>query len=300
MNRQGFEVNCMQNDRDTLLAEFVPKRKKLFENNIPNENINIRFEPDVKYYYFFTKSLPDFQEGKQKLLKESFFCGDKESIEKLTPIFFQKANMTVLATYSGSDSNRNYLFLLKLKKIPTEVATADDLLQFDSYQYLSSFFGPQNIKSDLYYFTRNELKKCSVLYSGTKMQAVFIWNDEHNMDHLSYIIISNGLPTIGTQNSASASGLGEWPFKSGIFTGMDIKDLIRINQADFSVYGGKSELAFMIDPDNDGKIDFKKTAVMLSCDQCEESPVFNQPLVSALDLVKAHLTLKVHDIILYP
>ena len=61
--------------------------------------------------------------------------------------------------------------------------------------FLVSYFGEKNVTQDLYYFSENELKKCSVLFSGTLYQVAFVWGDENNLDNLSYIIVSNLLPT---------------------------------------------------------------------------------------------------------
>ena len=80
---------------------------------------------------------------------------------------------------------------------------------------------------------------------------------------------------------------------------MSLKDLLKINESDFDIYGNKSELSYLIKPDQSGKIDFSKTAIMLSCHECFENKLFNKQLVSALDLAKANLAVKVFDIVLY-
>ena len=59
-------------------------------------------------------------------------------------------------------------------------------------------------------------------------------------------------------------------------------------------------LAFRVKPEHTGRIDFKKTAVSFSCDNCSENGIFNQDQVSAFDIAKAHLPNHIFDIILYP
>ena len=81
---------------------------------------------------------------------------------------------------------------------------------------------------------------------------------------------------------------------------MAIKELLKINEMDFDIYGNASELAFMVKPGENGKIDFKKTAVMLSCNNCYDNKMFNQKVVSALDVAKANLPMYVYDVIIYP
>jgi len=50
----------------------------------------------------------------------------------------------------------------------------------------------------------------------------------------------------------------------------------------------------------EGKIDFKKTAVMLSCRDCFDDKIFRQKEVSALDVAKANLPVRIYDVIIYP
>ena len=80
---------------------------------------------------------------------------------------------------------------------------------------------------------------------------------------------------------------------------MAIKDLLKINEMDFDIYGNESELAFMAKPRESGKIDFKRTAIMFSCSDCFFDKMFNKKIVSALDIAKANLAMHVHDVIIY-
>jgi hypothetical protein len=56
----------------------------------------------------------------------------------------------------------------------------------------------------------------------------------------------------------------------------------------------------MVKPEMSGKIDFKKTAVLLSCSSCFDDKIFNKKQVSALDVAKANLPMHVYDVIIYP
>ena len=193
-----------------------------------------------------------------------------------------------------------YSFKLKVKKIPSAIKYAEDLLQFDSHEFLVSFFGEQNVKKDMYYFSEKELKKCSVLFSGTRYQVVFVWGDQNNLNNLLYILVPHALPTAGAEKKNPVTGNNEWQFRNGIYPGMDIKELLRLNEMDFNIYGNTSELAFMVKPVDNGKIDFKKTAVMLSCNNCDDIKMFNQQEVSALAVAKKDLPMYVTDVIIYP
>lgn len=56
----------------------------------------------------------------------------------------------------------------------------------------------------------------------------------------------------------------------------------------------------MVVPHITGKLDLKKMGIMLKCDNCYGNELFDQQEVSALDIVKANLPVKIFDIILYP
>ena len=121
------------------------------------------------------------------------------------------------------DSVAKYTFKLKQRKIPDSVLYAEDLLQFDSNEFLESYFGEKNVTKDLYYFSEKELKKCSVLFNGTLYQAAFVWGDENNLDNLSYIIVSNLLPTKDGKQNSIVNENNAWKFQNGIHHGMDSK-----------------------------------------------------------------------------
>ena len=56
----------------------------------------------------------------------------------------------------------------------------------------------------------------------------------------------------------------------------------------------------MVKPAANGKIDFKKTAVMLDCANCDDLKIFNQQEVSALDIARKDLPMYINDVIIYP
>ncbi|MEP6952084.1 MAG: hypothetical protein ABI863_22530 [Ginsengibacter sp.] len=300
MNKNGF-VNYSNNPGiDTIQASFIPKTKFNKKDSVPKRSIDLYQRPDAKYFILRVSSLPEYLDGEQSLIKSHFIYDKTKDISKDSVMLFQKANIAIEAKREILDSITRYTFKLREKKIPDSVVYAEDLLQFDSHEFLVSYFGEKNVRKDLYYFSEKELKKCSVLFNGTRHQAVFVWGDENNFSNLSYILVSNILPTEGSKKNALLEGNNEWKCQNGIHSGMPIKDLLRLNDMDFDIYGNKSDLAFMIKPDVTGKINFKKTAIMFRCSDCYDNEIFDQTEVSALDIAKAHLPLSVLDIIIYP
>jgi hypothetical protein len=300
MNRNGYVLTTTKLENETIEAGFSVKVKKNKPYTGPKRTINIYLKDDSKYFILNTSSLNEYVEGQRSLIKSGFFYDTQKDVSKDTSILFQKGNSLIQATAEEDDGIPQYSFKLKVKKIPSSIKYAEDLLQFDSHEFLVSFFGQQNVKKDMYYFSEKELKKCSVLFSGTRYQVVFVWGDENNLNNLIYILVPHTLPTTGAEKKNSVTGNNEWQFRNGIYPGMDIKELLRLNEMDFNIYGNTSELAFMVKPADNGKIDFKKTAVMLSCNNCDDIKMFNQREVSALAVAKKDLPMYITDVIIYP
>lgn len=300
MSKNGFVLSGSKLDSDTMGASFIEKGKANKKDIGPKRSIDMYLKDDSKYFTLYTSSLNEYLDGQRSLIKSGFFYDDKKEVSKESSMLFQKGNITIQATPGVQDGIPQYTFKLKEKEIPSSIMYAEELLQFDSHEFLVSFFGELNVKKDMYFFSEKELKKCSVLFSGTRRQAVFVWGDENNLDNLSYILVGNVLPIAGAEKNIALTGNNEWQFQNGIHPGMAIKELLKINEMDFDIYGNASELAFMVRPGENGRIDFKKTAVMLSCSNCYDNKMFNQQVVSALDVAKKNLPMYVYDVIIYP
>ena len=300
MYKKGFAISFAVPRSDTTGVTYgiKPKARKNYDG--PQKSIDILVKNDSKYFTYHTSSLSEYLDGKRSLIKDGFFYGTEKNVNRDSLTLFQKANMSIEAGSEVRDSTIEYIFKLKAKKIPDSVIYAEDLLQFDSNEFLVSFFGEKNVKKDMYYFSEKELKKCSVLFNGTKYQAVFIWGNETELNNLSYILVTNVLPTEGGKRNAFVTENNEWKFKSGIHLNMPLRELLRLNKMDFYIYGNKSDLAFMVKPEQNGKINFKKTGLMLSCNNCYDNEIFDQREISALDIAKANLPMRVFDVIIYP
>lgn len=298
--KKGFYLSSTKTDSLSTEAAFktrIKAHKEIFTNP---KHIYISLADNYRSYSLQTSLANEYVDGQRQLIKSGFFYDETADVNRDSSILFQKGNIVVLASSQKTDTASQYTFELTVKKIPERIKYAEDLLQFDSHEFLASFFGPQNVKRDMYYFSEKELKKCSVLFSGTKYQVVFVWGDEKNLDNLLYILVPHVLPTKGAEANNPVTGNSEWQFQNGIYPGMDIKELLRLNQKDFNIYGNASELAFMVKPAESGKIDFKRTAVMLGCNSCDDIKMLNQPEVSAIAVVKKELPMYINDVILYP
>jgi|SRR6185437_2197493 hypothetical protein len=299
MLKKGFIINHDLHN-DSIDASFIPRVKIRKKPVQIRQGVDFYQKNGSRYFVFHTLDLDDYQNGERRLIKSDYIHDKKKNIDKDSLILFQRKNISILASIEVKDSVAKYTFKLKQRKIPDSVLYAEDLLQFDSNEFLESYFGEKNVTKDLYYFSEKELKKCSVLFNGTLYQAAFVWGDENNLNNLSYIIVSNLLPTKDGKQNSIVNENNAWKFQNGIHHGMELKDVLRLNEADFDIYGNKSDFAFMVNPDNSGKINFKKTALMFNCRDCSDNIIFDQPDISALDIVKARLPMRVFDIIIYP
>ncbi len=290
----------MENDAQSII--FLQKIKNNKKNDEPERSVVLYKSGDTKYYVLHTSSKTDYLDDQARLIKDGFVYDTSKDFGKEAFIFYQKRNIAIEAIAETKDSVTAYTFILKQKEMPdiADIRYAEDLLKFTSHEFLVSFFGEGNVQKDRYYFSEKALKKCSVLFGGSNRQVVFVWKDEINLSGIEYILISTNLPTESGANTDKVLSINEWKLKSGIHHGTGIKELLRLNENDFEIYGNNSDLAFMIEPSQNGNINFKKTALLLTCKGCNTDALFDSKTISALDIAKKDLPVSVFDIIIYP
>ena len=300
MNKNGFAVKDSKYENDITQTTFSEKVRRNTNVETQKRTVDIYLGDDSKYFVLRTSSLKEYLDDQRSLMKSGFFYDDKKDISSEPSMLFQKENITVEASSLHENGIPQYNFKVKVKRKPSTIKYAEDLLQFDSHEFLVSFFGANNVTKDFYYFSEKELRKCSVLFGGTKYQVVFVWENESEFTNISYILIPRVLPTAGVERTNAFTENNEWQFKNGIYPGMTLKELLRLNEMNFDIYGNTSELAFMVMPGEGGRIDFKQTAVTLNCNGCNDIKMFNKKSVSALEVAKKDLPMYVADVIIYP
>lgn len=285
--------------QSTTFLQKIKKGKKAEE---PERSVTFYKTEDTRYYVLHTSSKAEYLDNQARLIKDGFVYDTSKNFAKEPSMFYQKRNVTIEAATEIKEDGADYTFILKQKQMPdiSHVRYAEDLLQFTSHEFLVSFFGENNVRKDMYYFSEKELKKCSVLFGGSNRQVVFVWKDEVDLSAVEYILISTKLPTEGSSNTDKVLNTNEWQLKNGIRHGTNIKELLKLNENDFSVYGNSSDLAFMIVPSGNGNINFNKTALLLTCKGCNTDALFDRKTISALDIAKHDLPVSVFDIIIYP
>lgn len=300
MSDKGYISAGRRLQDDAMSFTFLERRKTQSTDSVfENRTVGLYKKDDDYCFAFNTTSLKEYQEGLHKLMSSGLFYGETRDTS-LSPVLFQRKNLRIYVSKEHEEGIPYYSFVLKRKQLPTLVNFAEDLLGFDSHEYLVSYFGEQNVKRDVYFFSENKVKKCSVLFGNSNRQAVFVWEDENNLSDLSYILISGILPTGNSVPFNDNISRNQWPFKCGIYSGMNIRDLLSLNGNDFTFFGYDSEFALMVDPSNTGNIDFKKVGIMLSSLDGANPGLLKRAKVSAEQAVENRIALHVFYIMLTP
>jgi hypothetical protein len=261
-----------------------------------------RYQYDEYVSFCFQTPLKDEYTSVINFLKaDGFFCGERESMSDSTFVF-QKKNITVNAWTTNEDSVVLYSLYFHQQQMPSprDVSHAEDLLQFYSHEYLAGFFGAENVKKDLYFFSKKELIRCSVLFPNSARQVIFIWKDEQNLRDLSHLLIGGNMTTEGSTSFNQQIKENTWSLANGVRFNMRLSELIRVNGEDFNFFGRRSDNFLAVAPKNKGNIDFSNTGIVLDCLNCDGVSFLNKELVQASDAVDHRISLYVGMIMLIP
>jgi hypothetical protein len=304
LNKRHFVPSGSRSQNGTLVNIYSPKpvRKKKKDKDTLQIRRTVEWS-QLKDNFSFTyvTSLKDEFDDNLKLLKEAgFFCGNEKDT---VAVLFQRRNVTVqarLVKEPTGDTLYSLFYQQHEVPLPENIQVAEDLLQFYSHEFLVSVFGEKNVIKDLYYFSEKEFSNCSVLFPKTSRQAVFIWDDETNLCKPAYVLIGGN-----TNNASSVSYDGVvdenvWHSKDGIYSGMSLNSLIRLNGNSFKFYGKNSKFPYMIVPENNGTLNFKKSRVVLGCLNPTGSSLLNNSTISADDIISDNLGLYVFMIMIMP
>jgi len=287
---------------DTMVNSYRLKIKHKPTDSLLEVKLIETYQRDKDFSFAFLTSVRGEYESIKRDLKQSgFFCGNEtDSIGKVS--LFQKRSVSIDVSTILRDEDTLYSFLFheEALPIPANIRYAEDLLRFTSHEYLVTMFGEKNVVKDLYYFSEKEISKCSVLFPHTKRQAVFIWADEMNMCRLSYVLIGGNMATGTSLNYDDVIMENAWMSKEGIYAGMSLSSLEKLNGNDFRIYGKNSEFPLMIVPENTGRINFRKNIVVLSYLSANGSPLLNTPTVTADEIMSDNPGLFVFMIMLLP
>jgi hypothetical protein len=306
LNKRNFMPSGSRSQNGTLVNIYSPKPEKKKKKNKDKDTLHIKRTIEWSQlknnfsFTYYTSLKYEFDEN-LKLLKETgFFCGNEKDT---VAVLFQRRDMTVVARLAKERTGDTLYSLFYQQHeipLPETIQVAEDLLQFNSHEFLLSAFGEKNVIKDLYYFSEKEFSKCSVLFPKTSRQAVFIWEDENNLCKPAYILIGGNTNNASTVSYDGVIDENVWHSKDGIYSGMSLNSLIRLNGNSFKFYGKNSKFPYMIVPENNGTLNFKKSRVVLGCLNPTGSTLLNNSTISAEDIISDNLGLYVFMIMLMP
>ena len=281
------------------IYSLKPEKKKKDTFNI--KKIIETFHTKNNFSFTYITSLKnEFTENLAMLKAAGFFCGNEKDT---TGILFQKKNVSVFANMI-MENDTDTLYSLEFNQqelpLPEKIQFADDLLQFYSHEYLRDVFGETNVIKDVYYFSEKEIVKCSVLFPKTSRQAVFIWEDEMNFCKPSYIIVGGNMNTNSISGYDGVIGENVWSSKEGIYSGMSLNSLMKLNGNSFKFYGRNSASPYMIVPENTGALNFKTNRVVLGCLNPTGSRLLNNTTISANEILSDNLGIYVNMMMILP
>ncbi len=215
---------------------------------------------------------------------------------------YQKGSVTITTRQERGDKTL-YSFIVENKPLPRprDILYAEDFLQLASHEYLVAVFGEGNVKKDVFYFSENEVNKCSVLFPNTNMQVIFIWHDQVSNRGIDFLLIGGHLRAESSIDYHKQVELNAWQSRLGIWSGMSLQELQDINGSNLSIFGWNTEQPGVVSPKNKGKINFKNLGIVLNCLDCNEDRYYSKSnLINSADLLAQGRRVYVSTIIILP
>jgi hypothetical protein len=303
LNKKKFLPAGRRYQNDIVVNMYVlkpEKRKKKKDTLNIKRSIETYHTKNNSSFTYITSLKNEYTESLGELKEAGFFCGnERDSVG----ILFQKKDISVLADMiieKDGDTLYSLAINQQVLPLPEDIQFAEDLLQFYSHEYLVGVFGKANVIRDIYYFSEKEVAKCSVLFPKTSRQAVFIWEDNINICKPAYLIIGGNMNASTITNYDGIISENVWNSKDGIYSGMSLNSLIKLNGNSFKFYGKNSESPYMIVPEKTGAINFRTNRVVLGCLNPSGSRLLNNATISADEILSDNLGLYVYMMMISP
>lgn len=285
-------------------------RQQFPNNNSPKADSTRRYVLITKYkdiisLTYQTTAIAEFKHMLADLKKADFYTYSKNDapvVAGADSILYQHEEYTATAYATTDDSLPLYSILYSRKNFSkaNEIYYGEDLLQFSSHEYLVHYFGEENVKKDIYFFSGNEIANCSVLFINTNRQVIFIWADEFNKRSISNLLFGGQQKLKSQIDYNKYVAENNWMLKSGVHAGMSIYELRKINENNFNFYGGSNINSGLILDEINGKIDFKKESIILGCMNCTDNAYGSSVVITADDAIADGRILFVLSVVLYP
>lgn len=238
-----------------------------------------------------------------ELKKNGFYCEyEKDTAVHTISHLYQYEAYTADASVIKLDSTTWYsiTFYKKLLPVDSDLHFAEDLLDFTSHEYLVYYFGAHNVKKDIFYFAGNDIVSCSVLFTNTSRQVIFIWKDEKNRRKIDNLLFGGQHKLKSHQENEKFFAENSWKLKSKVHAGMPLFELRTLNEQNFAFCGGSAANPGLIFPESSGKIDFENAGVVLGCMNCDDDNFQSSKVLYADKAMNDGRVLFVLTIALYP
>jgi len=277
--------------------------KKISKDKISFKQIDKFDHNDTATIIFQTSFETEFNQLVAELSEAGFYYPEKQTLTQGLFPLYQKGSITVQPSSKIINERTVYYFEIQRKLLPAvrDVVFAEDLLQFTSHEYFAAVFGSQNVKKDLFYFSENEMNKCSVLFPNTSMQVIIVWKDEINNQGISFLVIGGQLKEASTNITYNDIQYNKWRSTNGVYAGMSLRQLIELNENPVSFYGWETEQPGLLSKQNTGKINFNKVGIQLTCLDCNADKFYtSNGLISSSRILNDNRRTYVSTIVIIP
>jgi hypothetical protein len=297
-----FSGTELFSDTAVSLYQYYPvKSKKKLTDSVSRKFLLTALNETFKHTYQ-TTSVTEYKGIIEALKQEGFYCEYEKDSTLVPPVYlYQHGEYTAETSFKTAEDTTWYSITFHEKHLPINyVHFAEDLLQFTSHEYLTYFFGANNVKKDVYYFGADNVVKCSVLFINTKLQVIFIWKDELNRRKISNLLLGGRHKLKSLGDNEGFIGENDWLLKSGVHAGMQLANLRIVNEKNIAFCGGDAPNPGLVLPESTYKVDFKNADVVLGCMDCDDEKFLHAKVMTADKAMDEGRALFVLTIILYP
>lgn len=262
-----------------------------------------RFQsPKLVDYSYQTSHIAEALATIQQFKTKGFVISDTNwNMQK--PLYLQRREWIVIAEMLKEDTMSVVEMRWHKQHLPSSKRTlfVDDLLQFTSDEYLAAYFGRNNVRKDQFFFSEQEINKCSVLFPNTPNQVIFVWANNDAQKDILQVMVGG---STRSENVIGHTGVGfsnMWRFNGGITTHMRLDDLLKATgEQDLIFYGKKSPLYLSLAPESARRLELKNATIVFECINGGNHPLLNQEKVSAVAAIEAGLKLHISMLVLWP
>ena len=298
MHKKGYQ----QQYADSAQTVELPQFNKFSRDNKLLKMIERQQTEDSAAVVFETVSRSEFEAVLGELNSAGFTVPARGMTGRTGPLY-QRHNLTALPFVKNRDGVETYCIKISRRRLPApaDITFAEDLFALNSHEYLSAVFGERFLKKDVFYFSENEVNKCSVIFPGTNMQVIFVWADEVNNRNISLLIIGGSTRPDNSPQFYAQNEFYKWRSAQGLYLGMSLAELVQLHQSPLTLWGWQTEQPGVITQRSKGGVDFTNLRVQLNCADCSDDRIYTKNgIISSETLQKEGRRAFISSLVLMP